>query len=106
MMEILLFILKNYYKEILLGCAAIIFGLVVYWFGFHIPSQLETVKAELRDAQIKVEQAQKALQLVDDIQKGRVKVDKLTFQRLSSIRVAPIPHNSVVVPGGVLPRMR
>ncbi len=105
-MELVFVILRNYYKEILLGCAAGILAGLVWWFGFHIPAQLETVKAELRDAQIKVEQAQKALQLVDDIQKGKVKVDKLTFQRLSSIRVTSVPHNSVVVPGGMLPRMR
>ncbi len=105
-MELLLVILRNYYKEILLGCAAFIFAGLVWWFGFHIPAQLETVKAELRDAQIKVEQAQKALQLVEDIRNAKIKVDNATFQRISSIRVTPVPHNSVVVPGGMLPRMR
>ena len=96
-----------YWRQVLMAIGAAILSAIIWWFGFHIPSQLSKVEAERDAALIEVDKAQRAFQLVDDIQKGKAKVDAYTFKRISTLRSVPVPHRKQLINGGMpLPPMR
>lgn len=84
-----------------LGAAVAAFA--IYWYVVHIPYKLNATQDELRVALEEVERGKKALVLLDDIQKGKVKIDAAVQRQISSLRV---PHNGKLISGGVLPPLR
>lgn len=74
---------------------------VVWWFGFYIPSKLKAVEAKLEQTEIALETAKRGLVLLDDIQKGKVKIDAQVQQQISSIRATVVKPGAVLIPGGM-----
>lgn len=81
--------------------AGFIVTAIIWWFGFHIPAKLKATKAELEATQIALETAKRGLVLLDDIQKGRVKIDVQVQKQISSIRATVIRPGAVLIPSGM-----
>jgi hypothetical protein len=97
-----------YRKEIVYGIAAATVVGIIYWFGFHIPAKLKATQADNVQLQVQVEAGQKAITLLEDIQKGKAKIDDNTFRQISSVRGKIGKPHTVLVPAGRLsvPSMR
>lgn len=79
---------------------------LVWWFGFHIPAERDRLQAQNQALKTQVQAAQGSMTLQGDIQREKQTVDKVTQQRISSIRVQPKPgHRGVLVPSGRLPEL-
>jgi Tfp pilus assembly protein PilO len=84
------------------GIAAIVS--LVWWFGFHIPAERDLLQAQNQELKAQVQAAQGSVTLQGDIQHEKQTIDKVTQQRISSLRVQPHPaHHGVLVPAGRLP---
>ena len=73
-----------------------------WWFFIHNPkviSELENDKAELAR---QVEAGKQALQLLNDIQKGKGRINAQTQSQISSVRSAAIPRRAVLIRNGGL----
>lgn len=96
------FLLTNW--RIIAKCA--VFGFVavlVYWYGYHIPSKLKAVQIENMELAKQVEAGQKALDMLAEIQHAKNGIDRQTFKNISTIRSQIMPRNTVIVRGGVRP---
>jgi hypothetical protein len=84
------------------GIAAIVS--LVWWFGFHVPAECDQLQTQNQELKVQMQAAQGSVTLQGDIQNEKQKIDKVTQQRISSIRVQPRPaHHGVLVPAGRLP---
>lgn len=97
-----------YWKQILYGAVALCVASLLYWYGYHIPNKLKVVTDENRQLQGQVEAAQKAITLLEDIQKGKVKIDEQTFRNISTVRAKIGKPHTVLIGAGrlLLPTMR
>jgi hypothetical protein len=92
-----------YRKEIVYGIAAATVAGIIYWFGFHIPAKLKAAQADNVQLQAQVEAGQKAITLLEDIRKGKAKIDDNTFRQISSVRGKIGKPHTVLIPAGRLP---
>ena len=81
-------------------CAALIAG-VIWWFGFHIPAKLDRTQRQLQQTEIALDAAKQGLVLLDDIQKGKVKIDVQVQKQISSIRATVVRPGAVLIPSGM-----
>jgi len=97
----------TYRKQILYTIAAAAVAFLLYWYGYHIPSKLKAVEADNKHLAEQVEAGQKAITLLEDINKGKVKIDEQTFKNISAIRAKIGKPHTVLVPAGrlLLPAM-
>lgn len=97
----------TYRKQILYAIAAAAVAFLLYWYGYHVPNKLKAVEAENKHLAEQVEAAQKAITLLEDIQKGKVKIDEQTFRNISTVRAKIGKPHVVLVPAGrlLLPTM-
>ena len=91
-----------YWKQILYAVCAAAVATLLYWYGYHIPSKLKDVTDENRQLQGQVEAAQKAITLLEDIQKGKVKIDEQTFRNISTVRAKIGKPHTTLIPSGRL----
>jgi hypothetical protein len=91
-----------YRKEIVYGIAAATIAGIIYWFGFHIPTKLKAAQADNVQLQVQVEAGQKAITLLEDIRKGKAKIDDNTFRQISSVRGKIGKPHTVLIPAGRL----
>lgn len=63
----------TYRKQILYAIAAAAAAFLLYWYGYHVPNKLKVVEAENKQLAEQVEVGQKAITLLEDINKGKVK---------------------------------
>ena len=91
-----------YWKQILYGVVALCIASLLYWYGYHIPNKLKAVTDENRQLQGQVEAAQKAITLLEDIQKGKVKIDEQTFRNISTVRAKIGKPHTTLIPSGRL----
>ena len=92
----------TYRKQILYTVAAAAVAFLLYWYGYHIPNKLKAVEAENSNLQEQVEAGQKAVSLLTDIEKGRVKIDDNTFKNISTLRVKIGKPHTTLIPAGRL----
>lgn len=86
-------------KLIIYGVAAAVIAGVIWWFGFHNPSVIRKLEADNKQLteQVAAGQAdQKRQEVTKDEQN---KIDKRTFQNISTRHGKPAARNSVVVHG-------
>ena len=97
-----------YWKQIAYAIAAACVASLLYWYGYHIPNKLKAVTDENRQLQGQVEAAQKAITLLEDIQKGKVKIDEQTFRNISTVKAKIGKPHTTLIPAGrlSLPTMR
>ena len=79
---------------------------VIWWYGFHIPAVSDERQKRIVTLEGQLENAAQVLTLLEQIQKGQVKVDARTFQQISSIRAAVKvgnPHTVLIPSGRLLP---
>jgi hypothetical protein len=77
---------------------------IVWWFGFHVPAERDQLQTQHQELKVQVQAGQAAAALQGDIQHEKQTIDKVTQQRISSLRVQARPaHHSVLVPAGRLP---
>jgi hypothetical protein len=92
-----------YRKEIIYGIVAAAVAAIIYWFGFHIPAKLKAAQAANVQLQAQVQAGQEAITLLEDIQKGKAKIDDSTFRQISSVRRKIGKPHTVLIPAGRLP---
>lgn len=92
----------TYRKQMLYAIVAAAVSSLLYWYGYHIPNKLKAVTDENRQLQGQVEAAQKAITLLEDIQKGKAKIDDNTFKQISSVRSKIGKPHVVLIPSGRL----
>jgi len=97
-----------YWKQILYGVVALCAASLLYWYGYHIPNKLKVVEADNKQLQWQVEAAQKAITLLEDIQKGKVKIDEQTFRNISTVKAKIGKPHTTLIPSGrlLLPTLR
>jgi hypothetical protein len=92
-----------YRKEIVYGIVVAAVVGIIYWFGFHIPAKLKATQADNAQLQAQVKAGQKAITLLEDIQKGKAKIDDNTFRQISAVRSKIGKPHTVLIPAGRLP---
>jgi hypothetical protein len=92
-----------YRKEIVYGIVAATIAGIIYWFGFHIPAKLKATQADIVQLQAQVQAGQEAITLLEDIQKGKAKIDDNTFRQISSVRGKIGKPHTILIPAGRLP---
>lgn len=92
----------NYRKQILYAIAATAVAFLLYWYGYHVPNKLKAVEASNIQLQEQVEAGRNALKLLDDINRGKVRIDDQTFRNISTIRAKINQPNTVLIPAGRL----
>ena len=91
-----------YWKQILYGAAALCVTFLLYWYGYHIPNKLKAIEEANRQLQGQVKAGEDALKLLDDIQKGKAKIDDNTFKQISSVRSKIGKPHTTLIPSGRL----
>lgn len=91
-----------YWKQILYGSVAICVAFLLYWYGYHIPNKLKAAEEDNRQLQGQVKAGEDALKLLDDIQKGKAKIDDNTFKQISSVRSKIGKPHTTLIPSGRL----
>lgn len=82
-------------------------GVLAWWFLIHQPKVIDDLRNEKAELARQVEAGNQALALLNDIQKGKVRINAQVQSQISSVRSAAIPRNSVLIRnGGVLSPMR
>lgn len=84
----------------------ILVAFVIWWFFIHnvmVIDDLEKDKAELSR---QIEARKQSLQLLDDIQQGKVRINAQVQTQISTVRAAAIPRRTIIIkPGGMLPAL-
>lgn len=81
------------------GCIVIAF--FCWWFFVHNPAVIKDLEEDKAELARQVESGKKALTLLNDIEKGKAKINEATFKNISTIRAAAIPKRTVLISGGV-----
>lgn len=89
---------KQIIAEIL---GAIAVAIVCWWFFIHNPKIIKGLEADKAELARQVEAGKAAITLLDDIQKGRTKIDATTYKNISTIKANHMPKRTVLVSGGV-----
>lgn len=77
---------------------------VVWWFGFHVPAELDRLQTQNQELKEQVQAAQSSVILQEDIRHEKKTIDVATQHRISSLRVQSKPaRHGVLVPAGRLP---
>lgn len=92
----------TYRKQMLYAIVAAAVSFLLYWFGYHIPVKLKAVEQVNKQLQEQVEAGQKAVTLLEDINKGKAKIDDQTFKNISTIRAKIGKPHVVLIPSGRL----
>lgn len=93
-------------KAILYSIAIATVAGIVWYFGFHVPAQLEDQKKVTAEWKDKAETAENTVKLNDNINKGKEIIDAKTQTQISTIHNTPMPHKRVIIQSGrVLPRL-
>ena len=85
----------------ILGIILLVF--IAWWFFWHNPAVIDALEADKAELARQVEAGKKAVTLLDDIQKGKGKINAQVQAQLSSIRGNAIPRRTVLIRAGVLP---
>ena len=92
----------TYRKHILYVIVAAAVAFLLYWYGYHVPNKLKAVEAKNKQLAEQVEAAKKAITLLEDIHKGKVKIDEQTFKNISTIKAKIGKPGTVIIPAGRL----
>lgn len=94
-------------KRIIAELAAAVIACAVMWWAFwHNPAKIKALEAERQEMARQIEAGQKALTLLDDIQKGKVRINAQVQSQISSIRRQGLPARTAIIRnGGLLPAM-
>jgi hypothetical protein len=83
------------------GIVFAVCGLVVYWYGYHIPDELKMAENKITEQGKTIKSAEGTVKLQEVTQNEQRTIDKRTFQAISARHSKYLPRNSVVVRGGV-----
>lgn len=76
---------------------------LVYYYGIHNPKVIAGQRQEIATLKLQVEAGERAVQLLSDIQKGKVKIDERVKKEIADLQQVVLPTNGVFLPGGMLP---
>lgn len=79
--------------------ATIVVGLI-YWFGIHIPAELKKSQAEVKTQIERAETAESQVIYLDEVQKGKGKINAAVQTQISTMRSLPVRRNTVIIRGG------
>ena len=86
----------------IIGIILLVF--IAWWFFWHNPAVIDDLEADKAELARQVEAGKKAVTLLDDIQKGKGKINAQVQAQLSSIHSSAIPRRAVLIrAGGMLP---
>lgn len=84
----------------------VLLGIVLWWAFWHNPSVIDGLEKDKAELTRLVDNGVKAQALLDDITKGKVKINAHVQTQISSIRSNAIPRRTVLIHnGGLLPAM-
>jgi len=79
---------------------------ILWWAFWFNPHRIDALQAEKTELLRQVEAGKQALTLLDDIQKGKVKINAHVQSQISTVRSAAMPRSTVIIHGGgVLPTL-
>ena len=91
-----------YRKQIAYAAAAALIAFLLYRYGYAIPSELKAAEQANKQLTEQVEAGQKAITLLEDINKGKVKIDEQTFKNISTIKAKIGKPHITLIPAGRL----
>ena len=94
------------YKQIIAEViGVIVIAILAWWFFWHNPKVIDSLEKDKAELSRQIENGKNAIVLLDDIQKGRVKINEAVQSQISSVKSQAIPRRTVIIRGGgVLPR--
>ncbi len=94
------------YKQIIADViGVIVIAILAWWFFWHNPKVIDSLEKDKAELSRQVENSKNAIVLLDDIQKGKVKINEAVQTQISSVKSQAVPRRAVLIRGGsVLPR--
>lgn len=84
----------------------IVLAIIAYWFFWHNPQVIKNLENDKAELARQVAAGQAAITLLDDIQKGKARINAQVQSQISSVKSQAIPRRTVLIrAGGVLPAM-
>lgn len=81
-------------------------GIIAWWAFWHNPEKIRALEAEKQELSRQVDAGKQALTLLNDIEKGKVRINAQVQAQISTVRAAAIPRRAVIIkPGGLLPAL-
>jgi len=94
------FIMSNW--QIIAKVLGVVALAILLWFYFiHNPKVIKGLEADKMELARQVDAGKAAIVLLDDIQKGRTKIDATTYKNISTIKANHIPKRTVLISGGM-----
>jgi len=95
--------LRNW-KLIAQAVGGVCLAILLWWFFIHNPRVIKNLEADKAELARQVANGQKAISLLDDIQKGKGAINAKVQSDIEAIKNQSIPRRTVLIMGGgVLP---
>lgn len=98
--------LLSNWKLVAQAIGAVCLAVLLWWFFIHNPRVIKNLEADKAELSRQVVNGQKAISLLDDIQKGKGKINEQVQSQIEAVKSAAIPRRAVLISGGsVLPTL-
>jgi hypothetical protein len=89
-------------KRIIVEVAALICLLcVAWWFFIHNPKVINGLEQDKIELARQVANGTAAINLLDDINKGKAAINAHVFTQISTLRATAVPRRTVIIHGGL-----